>query len=377
MMVSVRRPLKSVTVPGIYWGYLATLGTVLVLLRWGPPLMDNVVGFATRRNSFLLDEQQSPEVVTTSDAENGKKIYRYDHSMRKYRDMPTWTDRYPFLPRIDDVPDDKRVCFVHVGKTAGSTLSCFLGFQYPACDYRMKVIPGYLPQYTTNVIHTRYDTCERENIAVYLFTLRDPLKRLMSWFTYERPNRNTSERQVKIKRPLYIDCGFQTMNQVGEAMSEGNSTVCSRRAWRAVQGLQGFMSHNKYNFGYYWSRIRHHRTARIAVIRTEHLQDDWASVEMISLNGPKNITYDFGKKNQSHKNKEDTYLSKEAHRNLCDGLCEEIQIYKLVLQRAENLTPNDVEVSMQELKESCPVEAVAERCPRRPDFHTPREPQGQ
>ena len=67
----------------------------------------------------------------------------------------------------------------------------------------------------------------------------------MSWFTYERPGKKTSERQIKLKRPLYIDCGFQTMNQLGEEMSQGNATKCARIAWRAILGLQGFMSHNR------------------------------------------------------------------------------------------------------------------------------------
>ena len=125
---------------------------------------------------------------------------------------------------------------------------------------------------------------------------------------------------------------------------------------------------------------KHHRAKndddnaiRIAVIRTEHLAQDWASVEAVSLKGNRNATVSFEKRNTSRQKIEDEYLSERAQRNLCDGLCEEIQIYKLLLQRAENLSRDDVEVSMQELKQTCPHEAAVERWPQRPDFQASQQ----
>jgi len=318
--------------------------------------------------------------------DNGTIRHTYNESLRKYRDMPPWMDKFPIFPSVDDVPDEQRVCFVHVGKTAGSTLSCYLGFRYPACQDHIQLVPGNLPQVTTNLIHTHYDTCQRANIALYLFTLRDPLERMLSWFTYERPTNATSERQIAAKRPLYLDCNYQSMDEVGLALSTKNNNrtteECARVAWRAVQGLHGYMSHNKYNYGHYWRMFEQNTepdadAARIVVVRTEHLEPDWASVEAIVSaaaavdpnNRPATPTQvTFPRKNKSRKKEQDRHLSSTAHRNLCDALCEEIQVYKKLLRRAENLTPEDIDESMQELRGHCPIQADRETCPQRPDF---------
>ena len=59
---------------------------------------------------------------------NGNEIIRYNTTKRNYYDQGRWLNRYPFLPAVTDVADENRICFVHVGKTAGSTMACYLGF---------------------------------------------------------------------------------------------------------------------------------------------------------------------------------------------------------------------------------------------------------
>ena len=240
----------------------------------------------------------------------------------------------------------------------------------------MRLLPGNLPKYTTNILHVHRDSCRRETIGLYLFTLRDPLRRLMSWFMYERPSstRPSTVTGHRLKRisPLFVDCGFDTISQLGEAMSSKDNPVCARRAWRAVTGAQGFAYHNQMNYGYYWSKLprQARKSARMAVIRTEHLEKDWYSVERVSLGYHGSIIDDnstatmFGKRNESVKQKQDTELSELAQRNLCAGLCREIQIYKMILRRAENLSSEDVADSLRELEKSCPVQAVATDCPK-------------
>ena len=241
----------------------------------------------------------------------------------------------------------------------------------------MQLLPGNLPQYATNIMHVNRDSCRREKIGLYLFTLRDPLHRLMSWFTYERPSSNQTEmtpHRLKRIRPLFVDCGFDTISQLGEAMSSKHNAVCAKRAWHAVTGAEGYAYHNQMNYGFYWNALprKARKSARMAAIRTEHLEEDWYSVERVSLhyNGTivdsnSNSTI-FGKKNESVKQKEDTLLSELAQHNLCAGLCREIQIYKMLLRRAENLSPADVEESLGELELNCPVQAVARDCPKEP-----------
>ena len=271
----------------------------------------------------------------------------------------------------------KQLAWVYVGKSAGSTLSCFLGYKSPKCHNKMQLLPGKLPQYATNIIHVHRDSCRREKIGLYLFTLRDPLHRLMSWFTYERPSSNQTEmtpHRLKRIQPLFVDCGFDTISQLGEAMSSKHNGVCAKRAWHAVTGAEGYAYHNQMNYGFYWNALprKARKSARMAAIRTEHLEEDWYSVERVSLhyNGTivdsnSNSTI-FGKKNESVKQKEDTLLSELAQHNLCAGLCREIQIYKMLLRRAENLSPADVEESLGVLERNCPSQVITEDCPKEP-----------
>ena len=196
-------------------------------------------------NVLVLEQQeqgQLPSVLVAPPHQhkNGTR-FSYNAKARKYNDMPRWMDRYPFLPAVEDVPDDQKICFVHVGKTGGSTMACYLGFQFPVCHDRMRVLPGNLPQYTTNIMHTHYDTCERENIGLYLFTLRDPVSRMQSWFTYERPY-SESVLDYRFKKPLFVDCNFNTLNELGGSRGLGGNgrNMCSKMAWWAVQGIVGF-----------------------------------------------------------------------------------------------------------------------------------------
>jgi hypothetical protein len=43
---------------------------------------------------------------------------------------PHWLGKYVFMPTPDEIDPSDRVCYVHVGKTAGSTMACELGFAY-------------------------------------------------------------------------------------------------------------------------------------------------------------------------------------------------------------------------------------------------------
>jgi len=74
---------------------------------------------------------------------------------------------------------------------------------------------------------------------------------------------------------------------------------------------------------------------------------------------------------QAHaKNATEMYLSDESKIILCQVLCNEIQVYKDILRRAINFQYVDVTTSLEELRQSCPKEAVEESCSmERPNFH--------
>jgi hypothetical protein len=247
-----------------------------------------------------------------------------------------------------------------VGKTAGSTLACLIGFKY-SCGEKLRIPKGYLPRFTTNVIHNDINDC-KEDTPFYLFAVRNPLERIRSWFTYERPT-STKEFFYDLKKPLFVDCPFKTLNDLAELglKSDGAaSEECRDRADKAIRGVEMHMRHNYYNFGYFVGQTP--PQAKILVIRTEHLEADWNSAEQALGGADHAVDAEFPQHNPSGPSDADRYLSPEAKSLLCNALCAEIQVYKDLLRRAVNLKPDEVQQSLEELSSSCPTQALASTC---------------
>jgi hypothetical protein len=351
--------------------------------------------------------------------------------LRSRPGWPTWTEKFLYYPDEDELLANyssggnssnnnnsstmpllplRRVCFVHVGKTAGSTLACHLGFQYPACGTRnVPVVPGSLARHTTNIMHSMYDSCSRRVSTLpaetsppngmveqqphdwyYLFAVRHPLARLQSWFAYERPYTRDSP-QYKVKKPLFIDCHYTSLEQLGLALTHVidyllNSThsnasqsampsVCARRAWQAVTGQVGYSRHNHFNYGYYYRHMAYQLdnapTTRqnVLVIRTEHLATDYNAIQVqLWRNAPLSTSqqddYFTPRANPSLQwvingtlssdQDNDRTLSPVARFNLCWALCHEIVTYQTLLDQAQNLLPHQRAESRAELLVTCP-----------------------
>ena len=321
-----------------------------------------------------------------------------------------------------------------VGKTAGTSLRCAFGFKPGYDDCRNTTVPaGYLPQVTTHLSHNRRNFCPQDDSSsttrvaasnnhklprYYLFATRNPLHRIISWYTYEYPRPDEYPLFYKRKKPLYLDCPFGTLNDLailglGESSSSSSSdnnnnnntikvtAACRRRAWNAIRGREPYSRHNYYNYRWYWSETP--PAAPLYVIRTEHLVQDWNSIEAhlhqfllddndtqrqqglvvvgpesfprsnptpktsVTNNNNNNTIHDSSHRDdddhQNNKNRA-LVLSPQARALLCRALCQEMQVYRQILHRAVNLTPRDVQVSLQELADSCPAAAVVEEpCP--------------
>ena len=276
---------------------------------------------------------------------------------------PDWASK-PFFLR-SSAPVDERSCLVHIGKTAGSTIGCTLGFQLHCPKGMITIARGILPTRVTNIFHNGVNDCF-DNMAYYIFAVRNPLERMRSAFVYERPkksNKGGGKHYQGLKK-IFLDCPFKTINDLAELglKDDGNaSSVCRRRAQTYITGAKRYGFHNYYNYHYYVSDVPANVT--VAVLRTEHLVEDWNSVEAL-MGGSLDTVKSFPHRNQKKKSDSDRYLSQEARALLCHGLCNEIQIYKSLLQKAVNLNPEQVQTSLDELHESCPAEALKKSCPR-------------
>ena len=300
----------------------------------------------------------------------GGRPYHYNDSSYPHR-RPNVTLPYWFMkvfPLNKHLSPDKQTCFVHVGKAGGSTIGCMLGFLIHCGDDKktnFQTVPSLLSGTTAHSFHRGVYDCPEE-VAKYLFVMRNPLARALSAFNYAKPD--LSEEQPFSRKfnekEIFVDCNFWTLNDLAERglMKSGHNTTeeCRLGAKNALLGTGKNLVHWYYNYQYYYETVPSH--ANIIVIRNEHIVDDWNSVETM-LGGVADFTKEsLPVNNQYEKKPEDVYLSEEAKVVLCKTLCNEIQVYKAILKRAQNIRKEQYIESIQELMKSCPKEAIEENC---------------
>ena len=96
----------------------------------------------------------------------------------------------------------------------------------------------------------------------------------------------------------------------------------------------------------------------IFVLRTEHLEQDLAKIDLM-LGGDGSSEAKVLHKNEWNKDNgmaPNKTLSPHGRSNLCKALCDEIQIYKMLLHLAVNIDPVSEKQSLDELLLSCPNE---------------------
>lgn len=118
-----------------------------------------------------------------------------------------------------NVDEKDSICFVHIGKTAGSTVGCYLGFSHH-CDETTE-LNGVMPMRTTHLFHTDVDNCY-DDPAYFLFLVRDPLERAKSAFYYNRPDPDCNDSEWETYERYYTHCPFSTFE--GEIGLELGST---------------------------------------------------------------------------------------------------------------------------------------------------------
>ena len=247
----------------------------------------------------------------------------------------------------------------------------------------------------------------------YLMNVRSPLDRIASWFVYEHTeNHESSTFQLsfglccfEFKNELltyllfpffpptvYPDksyhCGqvvisacykhFEHLTEVGLSFPRPSPSQplrvglnltaeeCSHWAWATVQGTMPADYHNAYNYDWYAQRLLNdpvNADAELFVLRVEHLEQDWRTVDKM-LGGDGSFPSTMSSRQNSATIKE---LRVPNHnttdiglQNLCRAMCDEIQVYKKLLQRAINIEPEDYDASMEDLRRQCPEEVDPE-----------------
>ena len=308
----------------------------------------------------------------------------------------------------------QRYCLIHVGKTADSAVSCEVcGLQDRRELKCSKTVQKTKPSALQRAFAGRYHMlgqrkrCEnafaRKEFREFIVTLRNPIDRITSWYYYEHPATITSKyRNHCHLKQLHrwvnsTDGCFASLDEFarsamprnqsgyngGEQLtkdSKGNRVVCSDLAYKVASGKTPCPAHNFFNYQYYEQSIQKMskelniaRKVRLFAIRTEHLASDWDGLENLysmgtdpsSGNGQQKAIVGVGRfqvrSGTVTSGKSSIELSDEGRKGLCVALCLDIQAYKRLLYRAQNLETSEVMRSLDELRLTCPEETYAVR----------------
>ena len=309
----------------------------------------------------------------------------------------------------------KRYCLIHVGKTAGSAVSCEVcGLQDRRELKCSKTVQKTKPSALQTAFAGRYHMagqrkrCEkafaRKEFREYIVTLRSPIDRITSWYYYEHPATiNAKYRSHCHLKQLHqwansTDGCFASLDEfarsamplslrnqsgyrAGERLvkdAKGNHVACSDLAYKVASGKTPCPAHNFFNYQYYERSIQKMskelniaRKIRLFAIRTEHLASDWDGLESLytmgavapSVNGRQQKVMGSGRfrarSGTVTSGKSSIGLSDEGQKGLCAALCLDIQAYKRLLYRAQNLETSEVMRSLDELRLTCPEETFA------------------
>ena len=301
--------------------------------------------------------------------------------------LPKWaTKKMNF-----DIAEENQICYAHVGKTAGSTLGCSLGFSLHCSGGQTSSVgqvagtkdkdasvqtenhpsPSLLAKLTAHTFHSDVYDCN-DNSGYFLFVLRDPIDRVMSAFNYDKPDNDDfieNPNWANRKSHFYFECPFYHMEnfvQNGLRKEGGGTDRCkawARESLRGVEvGSRDSPDHWYYNYQYYLEAIP--SDAKLLAVRKEYIEEDVRSIEdLFDCPDEERLTLSKRMNINTWADQDDMYLSDNSISLLCEALCNEIQIYKEILDRSLNLSQDQLQVSLTELVAKCPSEAMSEECP--------------
>ena len=281
--------------------------------------------------------------------------------------------------------------FVHIGKTAGSTLSLLLrngchSFVPKPCQ-NVTEPESPVSKIVDNYYHVPdFHTLPESQHDIYILSIRDVFERTLSSFLYLHPQ-NVRHYHVQLSRhmlrqlPIAYKC-FPTLEswailQTNEACfypdrhNVVNATNCTRLACGGLHGKVRPYVHLYFNYQNLYAKLPLNRNRQLYVIRKEKLWQDWKTVndmlgERDDRNGktaaandtPDNKANDateIAARNITHLDlpvgKE---LSKVARMRLCGALVSEYETYFKILHVAINMQPSDVEWAKAVAQTNCP-----------------------
>jgi hypothetical protein len=287
-------------------------------------------------------------------------------------------------------PLPTNLALVHIGKTAGSTISTLLAngcnmlnphpckgrdvasswyFGVPGESKISELTKGYYHFTPVTPVGMKKKHDEHDG---YIIPIRNPVDRVVSAYFYVHPlnverttghrgkwlNSNRGKGNLDVEEyDLFYKC-FPTIDDLADGLSRSDDCgLLGRKVLSGGPGLsiRGSEMLNHFGFGYqYYAYNLLENGDRIFALRQEHLKNDWRKFNSQLGGDP----HDFDLKSKDFKSElaaklDDGGLRETARRKICEALREEVAVYQNVVLKAENLSNEEKEETMKEIREGC------------------------
>ena len=286
------------------------------------------------------------------------------------------------LTRPSQRPPSTLGAFIHIGKTAGSTISqllrngCHLFVPKPC---RNETIFPLSRENAISKLTTYYhvpDFQERNLLKnheekpydFFVITLRDPLSRTISSFASKHPFRRAIDKKQFIGVQIY-EC-FETLDEYAKLLKNFSNFKentwehyfekrdCANAAKTTLHHIATFpMSHHFWDLRQTLFQVHKGlRDKTLLSIRQEFLWQDWTSSNRwLGDNKGEIYTTTESFRNSTDMNLPiDLTLSEEGKINLCIALKDEYRLYLKVLALSVNLSKDEVRQSLIIARTNCP-----------------------
>jgi hypothetical protein len=211
--------------------------------------------------------------------------------------------------------------------------------------------------------------------SFYTISLRDPLDRTLSAFTFLHPENQRARGRRRVSKPdteFFVPC-FPNLDTFVEAIdstiededSITDSSNCTHLATGALQNrFERLAGHFYFDTKYVESLLpAHYRQTdtdiRIMVVRTEYLWHDWKTANQllgqdVVATFPHLSTRNFTTSKNRGVFPVSKKLSETNQKLLCTALLPEYQAYLQLVAIAANLNPVEKLQSLERAQQSCP-----------------------
>jgi hypothetical protein len=335
-------------------------------------------------SAFAGEQKMKDTTGAAGAASSGTNTSRSHGFLYALRETPVWKAEIPkWLARAESIkPPRTPGAFLHLGKTGGSTLShmlrhgCHSWVPKPCKIMTNETSESHISQLSTYYHVPDFKKLNKTAYSFYTVSLRDPLDRTLSAFTYMHPANQRARgirRISKADRNFFVPC-FPDLDTFVEAIDNTiedaedkimDPSNCTHLATGALQNrFERLAVHFYFDTKYverllpahYWQTDT---DIRIMVVRTEYLWRDWTTANQllgqdVVATFPTLATRNFTMSKNDGVFPVSKKLSETNQKLLCSALLPDYQAYLQLVAVAANLSPVEKLQSLERAQQNCP-----------------------